>query len=636
MQEVFSPNRLIPSFIFKKLFNTFLCYKRRYHQKGTIIPFRQKLLILIIASLSVLAPEKVYADIPIPTLMYVFPGMIYLLLPIVILEGWVGVKKIGLDWKKAFHISITANLSSTLLGVPFTYLIFGGAAYSFYGSKPAEPLKTISMYLLQPFLWFPDMEPWVYPISILALLVPMFFVTVWVEQWIAGKMLKERTDSKIIAKKWSRLANLASYILIALVLTGYIIIESHLSSTQDILSTGPTPIPQGVIVENEIKKLSHEHGSFGNAVFSSGEFAVIGAYGDNSGTGSVFIFQRDRGGQNNWGLVKKIIASDGNPEDNFGISVSLNGDTLVIGAVRAVILSAKEKSGAVYIFQKNYGGENNWGEVKKILAPDGYPGDNFGISVSISGNTLVVGNPACIWCNVHPLTDAAYIFERHHGGTDNWGQTKKLIASDGKEGDEYGHSVYTSGDTVVVSAVLDDDEGFNSGSAYIYQRNGGGIGNWGKVKKITATDGSSDDHFGHALSITEDTVVISASYSDSHAGSIYIFRQNNGGHNNWGLVQKLTAFDRTPNTFFGYSVGIEKDSLIVVDAHKDGTAYFFQTNKGDTDSWKLRKLLTPYDFISNNESKFTYSNLPASTISINSDYAVVGGRGQAYIYHVKN
>jgi hypothetical protein len=474
------------------------------------------------------------------------------------------------------------------------------------------------------------MERWVYDLSLLALLVPMFFVTVWVEKLVAGKILRKRTDWKFIAKRWSLLANLASYSLLAITLSAVIIIGA-LSPTQEISTSGTTPLHPEFVEENEEQIIAYEHNkSFGHSVSITSEFIVVGAYLDNSGAGSVFIYQKDEDGNNKWGLVKKITASDGNPEDHFGISVSISGDTLVVGAARAYFSSTPAKPGSVYVFQKNYEGENNWGEMKKIVASGGSPGDNFGASVSISGDTLVVGDTECTFCD-RPTADAAYIFKRHYGGTNNWGQIKKLVASDGAEGDDYGNSVYISGDTVVVGAKLDDDEGFNSGSAYIYQRNEGGIDSWGEVKKITAPDGSSYDRFGHAVSVTGDTVIISA-LDDSSAGSVYIFKQNYGGNKNWGLVQKLTAFDRKPHSNFGFSVSIEKDSVLIVDHKRDGSAYFFQANQSNTDNWKLRKMFTPSDSVADNE--IIAADPGATSISISSATVVVGGRGKAYIYYI--
>ena len=119
---------------------------------------------------------------------------------------------------------------------------------------------------------------------------------------------------------------------------------------------------------------------------------------------------------------------------------------------------------------------------KKLTAIDGLANDYFGYRVSISGDTAIVG----AYGDDDRVADigSAYIFSRDHGGADNWGQAKKLTASDGLASDYFGHSVSISGDTAIIGAYGDDDAGSSSGSAYIFSRDHGGAGNWGEVEKI--------------------------------------------------------------------------------------------------------------------------------------------------------
>lgn len=164
-------------------------------------------------------PVSARADIPIPTITLVFPAMAILIVPIICIEAWIGFRRADLTRREAFRVSIGANLASTLIGIPLTHIIFGGAAYSFYGSTPkGGPLYLISAYLLQPFLLFPFLEAWAYPLAFLGLLVPTFFVTVWIEMAIARLLLRNKTDPGATAKRWSISANLASYGLMASVL----------------------------------------------------------------------------------------------------------------------------------------------------------------------------------------------------------------------------------------------------------------------------------------------------------------------------------------------------------------------------------------------------------------------------------
>ena len=114
----------------------------------------------------------------------------------------------------------------------------------------------------------------------------------------------------------------------------------------------------------------------------SGDILTVGAYGNDdngSAAGAVYNFYRNEGGQNNWGFVKKLYSSDIEFFDNFGYSVAVDGDTLVVGAQSESEIGFF--AGAAYIFEKNQGGADNWGEVMKLTASDAGAEDFFGSSV---------------------------------------------------------------------------------------------------------------------------------------------------------------------------------------------------------------------------------------------------------------
>src|SRR5262249_32179409 len=143
---------------------------------------------------------------------------------------------------------------------------------------------------------------------------------------------------------------------------------------------------------------------------------------------------RNQGGANNWGQVKELAASDAAGVDNFGWSVSISGDTVVVGA-----WEKNSKTGAAYVFDRNQGTPNNWGQVKELAASDAAAGDLFGYWASISEDTVAVGAPG----NTNPPR-AAHAFDRNQGGANNWGQVQELAASDAAAGDSFGHSVSIS------------------------------------------------------------------------------------------------------------------------------------------------------------------------------------------------
>jgi len=327
----------------------------------------------------------------------------------------------------------------------------------------------------------------------------------------------------------------------------------------------------------EEQKLTASDGAaddwFGWSVGISGDTAVIGARGDDpngGGSGSAYIF---RFNGSSWVEEQKLTASDGVAYDHFGYSVGISGDTTVIGAFGDD--PNGKASGSAYIFR--FSG-SSWVEEQKLTASDGAEADRFGWFVGISGDTAVIG---AFWDDDSgDRSGSAYIF-RFNGSS--WVEEQKLTASDSAAGDYFGNSVAISGDTAVIGARLDDDNGNSSGSAYIFRFSGS---SWVEEQKLTASDGAAHDAFGWSVGISGDTAVIVASGSDS--GSAYIFRFD--GYD-WNEEQKLTASDGAVDDWFGYSVGISGDTAVIGAFYDDdsgsesGSAYIFglSLNPGDLD-----------------------------------------------------
>jgi hypothetical protein len=195
---------------------------------------------------------------------------------------------------------------------------------------------------------------------------------------------------------------------------------------------------------------------FGMAVALSGDVAVVGSVLDDENApnaGAAYVYQRACGSLV-WKLDQKLMASHGYFHDFFGeaLAVSADGSTILVGA-REYNFSR----GAVFVFEHH--GSGPWQEAQKLTASDG--GLNFGASLSISGDTLLVGAPAEITNGL----GSAYVFERGSSGTAEWSETQILHASDGLQGQEFGHSVALDGNTAVVGASNDNDLGGGSGSA---------------------------------------------------------------------------------------------------------------------------------------------------------------------------
>ena len=181
----------------------------------------------------------------------------------------------------------------------------------------------------------------------------------------------------------------------------------------------------------------------------------------------------------------KLIASDGAVDDSFGLSGAISGNTVVIGAVGNDENGID--SGSAYVFVRS---GTVWSEQQKLLALDGTTYDQFGYSVAISNDTIVIG--AYGDDENGRVTGSAYVFVR--SGT-IWTQQQKLLASDAAREDYFGTTVAISGDTAVIGADGNNDDGLRSGSAYVFVRSGAV---WTQQQKLLASDAAARDKFGHS------------------------------------------------------------------------------------------------------------------------------------------
>ncbi len=319
---------------------------------------------------------------------------------------------------------------------------------------------------------------------------------------------------------------------------------------------------------------------YGCSVAVRGETVVVGALGaqvgGNVSQGAAYVFARDPAGSGPWRQVQKLTASDGGEYDNFGVSVAISedGETIAVGAQFASAGGAEEV-GAVYIFDRTAAETDPWVEQAKLVADDGLDQDIFGAAVSLSQDTVVVGADQA---SPHGKTMAgtAYIFARDEGGPGNWGQVARLAPLDAMPYDRFGVSVSISGDTALVGAhgvrVGDNPQ---QGAAYVFERDEGGADGWGRVQKLAPAGGAKSDHFGWSVAIGGDIIVVGAVNADvdgnSSQGAAHRYRRAQTGADPWLYLDRLIAFDGEATDEFGASVAISSvDSTIVVGA---GQAY---------------------------------------------------------------
>ena len=304
----------------------------------------------------------------------------------------------------------------------------------------------------------------------------------------------------------------------------------------------------------------HQDADFGQPVAVSGNTVVVGA----PGRSAVYVFTESGSGLASLIETAWLASSDGN---GFGLSVSISGNTVVVGAPYTGATYAVGQHGIVtpgtgsaYVFVKPQSGWTNMYQTAKLTASDGLGGDDFGCSVSISGNTVVVGaSGATIGANSEQ--GAAYVFKEPFLGWSNMTQTAKLTSAEGKAYDEFGQSVSTSGNTVVVAP------GDYRGMVYVFTQPSSGWTNMTQTAILTASDDASG--FGYSTSISDNTVVVGAcdpwvSGGDSHPqGAAYVFTEPKSGWANMTQTAKLTESDNAVNDSFGESVAISGNRVVV-------------------------------------------------------------------------
>jgi uncharacterized repeat protein (TIGR02543 family) len=257
-------------------------------------------------------------------------------------------------------------------------------------------------------------------------------------------------------------------------------------------------------------KLTASDGATGDYFYRvsiSGDTVVVGAQ-NNSGKGAAYVFVRSGSA---WTQQAKLTASDGATGDYFGGRVSISDDTVVVGA------SGKDSyKGAAYVFVRS---GSAWTQQAKLTSNDGIANDSFGFGAGVSGDTIVVGA-----YGKDNKKGAAYIFMRSGSA---WAQQAKLTASDGVASDQFGVSVAISGDTMVVGANGKDSY---KGAAYVFvYRTVFLIGQspWYQQVKLTASDGATGDNFGDWVHISGDTAVVDAQYKDNGKGVGYVYTNTN-------------------------------------------------------------------------------------------------------------
>lgn len=391
-------------------------------------------------------------------------------------------------------------------------------------------------------------------------------------------------------------------------------------------------------VSTESKKITASDATasdgFGQTVSISGDVAIVGARFDDDGassSGSAYIFVRSG---STWTQAAKLTASDADENDLFGNCVSISGDVAIVGAFNDN--EGASNAGAAYIFEKPLSGWVDTTQTAKLTASDAAASDLFGVSVSVSGGVAIVG--AYQDDDGGNSTGSAYIYEKPLTGWVDTTESAKLTASDAIGNDNFGESVSISGGVAIVGAKNTDHAGTSSGAAYLFEKPATGWVDTTQTAKLIASDAVAFDFFGFSVAIHGDNVIIGAYQSGAgNAGAAYFFEKPLTGWVDTTQTDKLTA--TIPTNHFGFSVSISGDYAVVGTHLEDegaidsGAAYVFVRSEG---IWmELTKLKA---------SDAAEVDFFGKTVSISGDIIIVGSHadddgginsGSSYFFECK-
>jgi len=299
---------------------------------------------------------------------------------------------------------------------------------------------------------------------------------------------------------------------------------------------------------------------FGWSVDIQDDYIFIGAYHDGGNglwAGAVYVYKHDPL-NSVWVQHQKLVSSDIELGDEFGVSVSVSEDRLLIGA-----MGDGSHIGAAYVFKKN---GSDWIEEAKLI-PLNYSGDEpyFGASVCLDGNFAVIGAPM----------DDEYV---HKGGSafvfhfdgDNWMQQQKLISGDVNPADQFGNSVSVDGECAMVGSINAINQTIRSGAVYVFNREGA---QWSEQQKLSDNNAAYDIAFGACVSMQGDYAIFGAPDDGEiggHSGSAYVYEYDG---DNWVQVVKLLASDGQESDRMGWSVDFDGGRAISGAVLQDAGGY---------------------------------------------------------------
>jgi hypothetical protein len=289
---------------------------------------------------------------------------------------------------------------------------------------------------------------------------------------------------------------------------------------------------------------SHDGDFFGYSVAMSGSTIAVGAPEQDNRRGEVYVFHRLG---YRWYLESEIPypGRRGRVEQNFGLSLAVEGTTLVIGSP-----GWNNSTGLAYIYMKS---PTRWYRRTTLALRGGILGDNFGYSVAIAGSTILIGTPGRDYAS-----GRAYVFSRQGRA---WKMTHDIVDPGKAYGnDGFGYSLALTATTAIISAP---GRSGSRGAAYIYAHRG--PGGWHKIAEFTDPHPIPNDNFGSAVSISRGTAVIGASFKNDGRGGVYVlkYEANRRHRHAWRETVKHYDPGRAAGDHFGSSVSVSGGVAVV-------------------------------------------------------------------------
>lgn len=370
----------------------------------------------------------------------------------------------------------------------------------------------------------------------------------------------------------------------------------------------------GQVINEELKLIANDGDVvdfFGFSIAIDDGIVAVGARhdGDNgTNSGSAYVYDASTGAQ-----IVKLLANDGAFDDEFGWSIAIRDCVVAVGS--PFDDDRGNRSGSAYLFNANTGVQ-----IAKLVPSDGAVEDHFGSSIAIDNGKVAVASPF----GIGDSNGSAYLFDATTGE-----ELLILQPLDGVDGDQFGSSIAIAGGIVAVGSRLDDVNGTNSGSAYVFNAATGV-----QIAKLVPDDGAAGDFFGSAIGISDGVVAVGSLEDDDNgpeSGSVYLFNAITGVQ-----INKLLASDGLGDDQFGSALAIDNGIVVIGSKLNDdngslsGSAYVFDASTGE----QLTKLLP---------SDGAALDLFGHSVAIDNGIVAAGtpsdddngfNSGSAYVFHV--